>query len=200
MKDNVLYYFVSISILSLSCGSKKFYISPSLMHFVYKNFDIDAVDHCEFLFDENEETRGDIKAQIYHDLLQILKMYNVTTLVNSNYTYHLNISSERKDTVRFPTLYYISITASESTKVTKFLKRQSNIALANDIWLVVIDTEPHSRGRSNIQLSKDVEILIPNLELDSQMLIILPTILNSDNFMLYETYKVMYKVTYFQKS
>ena len=140
---------------------------------------------------------GDIKVQIYHDLLQTLKMYNVTTLVNSNYTDHPNISSVRKDTVRFPTLYYISITASESTIVTKFLQRQSNIALANDIWLIVIDTETHSRGRSNVQLSKDVENLIPNLELDSQVLIILPTILNSDNFMLYETYKVMLD---FQKS
>ena len=191
MKDHVLIYFVCVCILSLSCESKKFFISPSLMHFVYKNFDIDAVDHCEFLFDENEEKSRDIKAQIYHDLLQTLKMYNITTLVNSNYSYHPNISSERKETVRFPTLYYISITATESTKVTKFLQRQSNISLANDIWLVVIDKETHSRGRSDVQLFKNVENLIPNLELDSQVLIILPTILNSDIFMLYETYKVM---------
>ena len=57
---------------------------------MYKNFDIDAFDHSEFLFDEEDKREGDmgdIKAQTYHDLVHTLKFLNVTTLVTSNDTY-----------------------------------------------------------------------------------------------------------------
>ena len=181
--------FVYIYLSSFVDGSKRFYISQSLIDFVYKNFDIDAFDHSEFLFDEEDKREGDIKAQTYHDLVHTLKFLNVTTLVTSNDTY-VNLLNERKENVRFPTLHYISITSLKFSQVTQYLANISNIALANDIWLVVFDGVRYPKSLTNEQFSKDVQELLPNLELDSQLFIILPMNLNRDNFELYEAYKV----------
>ena len=91
----ILVVYVSLS--SFVDGSKRFYISQSLINFVYKNFDIDAFDHSEFLFDEEPKREGDIKMQTYHDLVHTSKLMNVTTLVTSNDTYDVNLSNERKE-------------------------------------------------------------------------------------------------------
>ena len=184
----ILVVYVSLS--SFVDGSKRFYISQSLINFVYKNFDIDAFDHSEFLFDEDSKREGDIKMQTYHDLVHTLKLMNVTTLVTSNDTYDVNLSNERKENVRFPTLHYISITSLKFSRITQYLANISNIALANDIWLIVFDGLRYTQRLTKEQFSKDVQELLPNLELDSQLFIILPMNSNRDNFELYEAYKV----------
>ena len=163
---------------------------------MYKNFDIDAFDHSEFLFDEEDKRDGDIKAQTYHDLVHTLKYLNVTTLVTSKDTY-VNLSNERKQNVRFPTLHYISITSLKSSQLTQYLANISNIALANDIWLVVFDGLKYTKSVTDDKFSNDIQELLPNLELDSQLFIILPMNSNRDNFELYEAYKVLY-YQYFQ--
>ena len=201
-----------LSISHLSRCDEHFFVSQSLINFIYKNFDIDAFDHTEFLFDNDETKSEDVKAQTYHDLLQTLTKYNVTTLVNHNHSYSLkrstswsaflsnnpykrsdfNVSGERKQfPVRFPTLYYISITTLTPTKVSQFLQNRSSISLANDIWIVVLDTPYRSKYNSGEPLLKDVDNLIPNLELDSQLFIIIPMSTNCNCFSVYEAYKVL---------
>ena len=161
-----------------------------LINFVYKNFDIDAVDHSEFLFDGEDQRGEDTKAQTYNDLVHILRLLNITTVVTSNLTYD-NLFYERKENVRFPTLNYISLTSLTFSKVARYLKNTSSIGLANDIWLIVFDNLSYTKSLNNEQLSKDVQELIPNLELDSQVFIIIPMYSsNRDNFKLYEAYKV----------
>ena len=184
----ILVVYVSLS--SFVYGSKRFYISQSLINFVYKNFDIDAFDHSEFLFDEEDKREGDTTIQTYHDLVHTLRFLNVTTLVTSNDTY-VNLSNERKENVRFPTLHYISITSLKFSQITQYLANISNIALANDIWLIVFDGLIHTKSFTYEQFSKDVQELLPNLELDSQLFITLPMMSNRDNFELYEAYKVL---------
>ena len=142
------------------------------------------------MFDKGDQRGEDIKAQTYHDLVHTLRFLNVTTLVSSNIT-HDDLSNERKENIKFPTLYYISLTSLTVSKVTRYLKNISNIALANDVWLIVFDNLSYTKSLSNDQLSKDIQELIPNLELDSQLFIIIPMYSsNRDNFKLYEAYKV----------
>ena len=150
------------------------------------------LDHSEFLFDEEDQREEDTIAQTYHDLVHSLKFLNVAVIVTSNITHDDNLSKESKENVKFPTLHYISLTSLKFSKVTRYLKNISNIALANDIWLIVFDNLSYAKGLSNEQLSKDVQELIPNLELDSHLFIIIPMYSsNRDNFELYDAYKVL---------
>ena len=186
----VLITLVSISISSFVNGKKSIFITQPLINFVYKNLDIDAIDHCEFLFDEEGQREEDILTQTYHDLVHTLKVLNVATLVTSNNTYDI-LFNERKENVKFPTLHYISLTSLTFSKVTRYLKTISSIALANDMWLIVFDNLSYTKSSNNKRLSEDVQKLIPNLELDSQLFIIIPMYFsNRGNFKLYEAYKV----------
>ena len=121
-----------ISISSFVDGKKRIFITQQLINFVYKNFDIDAVDHSEFLFDGEDQRGEDTKAQTYNDLVHTLRLMNITTVVTSNLTYD-NLFYERKENVRFPTLHYISLTSLTFSKVARYLKNTSSIGLANDI-------------------------------------------------------------------
>ena len=184
-----------ISMFSLVCGSRRFFISQALIEFMYKNFDIDAFDHSVFLFDEDDKNGHDIKVQTYHDLLHKLKFFNVATLVPSYKAYDINRFNDRKKNVRFPILHYISINNLNTTKMITFLQNISSIALANDVWLIVFDVVTYVKDLSHEQLSQDIQDLFPNLELDSQLFIIIPMSSNRDNFELYEAYKVLTKFT-----
>jgi hypothetical protein len=66
---------------------------------------------------------------------------------------------------------------------------RSSIDLANDIWLVVLEDNEDGEQREE-SLSKQLEVLAPNLELDSQMFVISPMDIDCDNFIVYEAYKV----------
>ena len=180
-------YFISFP---YSGGSNRFFLSERFIDFIYKNFDIDALDHCQFLIDKEEINLQDNAMEYYHDLMLQLKNLYTPIVINSNHSYNFNSSGDKVDLVRFPTLYYISISSILiNSSVSQFLQSRSGIDLANDIWLVVLETSESAR-QSVQSISKQLEGLAPNLELDSQLFVIVPMEINCDNFNVYEAYKV----------
>ena len=110
--------------------------------------------------------------------------------INSVHTYNFNPSSGNKaDSFRFPILYYISISSLDRPNVSQLLQSRSRIDLANDIWLIVLENTDD--GKKSVEsLSKQLGVLVPNLDLDSQVIVIRPMDINCDNFNVHEIYKV----------
>ena len=174
-----------MSLRSLDCN-KQLYISESFIEFIYENFDIDYFDHCQFLFDTEEPLFEDEIISHYHDNIRKCKS---TFFFNKNLTYQSLYDADRKLNLRFPVLYYVSISSTYSTRISEFLRNVSNVGLANDIWLIAIDISEASL-KAEEEISKVIEELLPNLQLDSQVFVIIPTESNCDLFSVYETYKV----------
>ena len=86
-------------------------------------------------------------------------------------------------------MYYISISSTSSTRISKFLKNVSNIGLANDIWLIALDIS-EANLKTEEEISNIIRELLPSLQLDSQVFVIIPMDSNCDSFSVYETYKV----------
>ena len=176
-----------MSLPSLDCN-KQLYITGSFVKFIYKNFDIDYFDHCQFLFDTEELLLEDEIIGHYHDNIRKCKS---TFFVNKNMTYQSLYDTDRKLNLRFPVLYYISISSTYSTRIAKFLQNVSNVGLANDIWLIAIDISA-ATPKTEENISNVIEELLPSLQLDSQVFVIIPTERNCDIFSVYETYKVFF--------
>ena len=128
--------------------------------------------------------------EYYHDLLLQLENLFTPIVINSAHTYNFNSSSGNKvDSFRFPILYYISISSLDLSNVSQLLQSRSRIDLANDIWLIVLENTDD--GKKSVEsLSKQLGVLVPNLDLDSQVIVIRPMDINCDNFNVHEIYKV----------
>ena len=172
-----------------SVGNKRFFLSETFINFIYKNFDIDAFDHCELLFDDEDLSFQDNAVEYYHELSMMLRNLNTTIVINSKHDYSLNECKEKVGCLRFPVLYYISIYSLSSPWTFRLLQNITSIGMANDIWLVALDNFD-SRWQNIQDFSSQIEILLPNLELDSQVFVTFPIETNCDNFNVYEIYKV----------
>ena len=178
--------FISLILLPLLDCNKQIFMSDSFVEFIYENYDIDAFDHCQFLFDAEELILQDEMIGHYHANIRKCKS---TFFVNKNLTYEPFNADERKMNLRFPVMYYISVSSTSPTRISKFLQNISSIGLANDIWLIAMDISGASL-KTEGEISNIIQDLLPSLQLDSQVFIIIPMDNDCDKFSVYETYKV----------
>ena len=170
-------------------GNQKTHISQSLINFIYNDIDIDAFDHFAFLLDSNENMFGDKTIEDYHELLTQFLKFNTTIDIDVDNPNTYNTTAKKAADPKFPIMHYISIQSLYSSKGTQFLQSRSSASLANDIWLVELDSTDTSEQDMQ-HLSGQIESLIPNLELDSQVFVLIPMESHCDNFNIYEVYKV----------
>ena len=180
-------------------GNQQILISQSLMNFLFENFDIDAFDHFAFLL-HNDTTLviGDNMVKMFfedttiedhHELLTQFGKFNTIIGINAGHTYMYNTTTEKAGHPKFPIMHYILIPSLHASKGTEFLQSRSGVSLANDIWLVELPSTDTS-GQDMEHLSTEIETLIPNLELDSQVFVLTPMESNCAKFNVYEVYKV----------
>ena len=182
---SIYFAILLMTVPPLDCN-KQLYITESFVEFIYDDLDIDSFDHCQFLFDTEELILEDEIIGHYHANIRKCKS---TFFVNKNLTYQSLYDADRKLNLRFPVLYYISISSTSSTRISKFLQNVSNIGLANDIWLIALDIS-QANLKTEEEISNIIRELLPSLQLDSQVFVIIPTESNCDLFSVYETYKV----------
>ena len=89
---------LSLILLPLLDCNKQIFMSDSFVEFIYKNYDIDAFDHCQFLFDAEELILQDEMIGHYHVNIRKCKS---TFFVNKNLTYEPFNADERKMNLRF---------------------------------------------------------------------------------------------------
>ena len=182
---SIYFAILLMTVPPLDCN-KQLYITESFVEFIYDDLDIDSFDHCQFLFDTEELILEDEIIGHYHANIRKCKS---TFFVNKNLTYQSLYDADRKLNLRFPVLYYISISSTSSTRISKFLQNVSNIGLANDIWLIALDIF-QANLKTEEEISNIIQELLPSLQLDSQVFVIIPMESNCDSFSVYETYKV----------
>ena len=182
---SIYFAILLMTVPPLDCN-KQLYITESFVEFIYDDLDIDSFDHCQFLFDTEELILEDEIIGHYHANIRKCKS---TFLVNKNLTYQSLYNADRKLNLRFPVLYYISISSTSSTRISKFLRNVSDVGLANDIWLIALDIS-EANLKTEEEISNIIRELLPSLQLDSQVFVIIPMESNCDSFSVYETYKV----------
>ena len=181
-----IYFAIFLMTLPPLDCNKQLYISESFVEFIYDDLDIDSFDHCQFLFDTEELMLEDEIIGHYHANIRKCKS---TFFVNKNLTYQSLYNADRKLNLRFPVLYYISISSTSSTRISKFLQNVSNIGLANDIWVIALDISEANLTTEG-EISNIIRELLPSLQLDSQVFVIIPMAFSCAYFSVYETYKV----------
>ena len=182
---SIYFAILLMTVPPLDCN-KQLYITESFVEFIYDDLDIDSFDHCQFLFDTEELILEDEIIGHYHANIGKCKS---TFFVNKNLTYEPFNADERKMNLRFPVMYYISVSSTSPTRISKFLQNISSIGLANDIWLIAMDISGASL-KTEEEISNIIQDLLPSLQLDSQVFIIIPMDNDCDKFSVYETYKV----------
>ena len=185
----LLMHIACLNFLSCLEENQKFLISQSLMNFLYKSFEIDAFDHLEFFLDNDELMFEDKTINNYHELLTQFGKLNTAIGINVELSHMYNITPNKEDNLKFPILHYISIQSLHSSKGLQFLHSQSSVSLANDIWLVELPSTVTSR-KDMQDLSTIVEALLPNLQLDSQVFVLIPMESHCENYNIYEVYRV----------
>ena len=182
----LLIHIACLNFLPYLDGNQQILISQSLMNFLYENFDIDAFDHFAFLLDNDTMIFEDKTIEDYHEVLTQFGKFNTIISINADHTYMYNTATEKEAHPKFPIMHYILILSLHASKGSQFLQSRSSVSLANYIWLV----ELHSTDTSGQDLSTQIEALIPNLELDSQVFVFTPMESQCDKFNVYEVYKV----------
>ena len=110
--------------------------------------------------------------------------------INSNLSTPSLLEGGRKIQKRYAALYYLSISTTSPTRISRFLQKVSNINLANEIWLIAFDMHGTVEKKSEMEISNFIQDLLPGLQLDSQVLVIISNDIDWDIITVYETYRV----------
>ena len=182
---STLFYVLCTCVMTFPVmnGNKRIFFSKPFVEFIYATFEVDAFDHCEILFDTEEQYSEEYGKNFVEKYMEVCMS---TFDINTNLTIPSLLAVDRKIQQRYAALYYITISTTSPTKLSRFLQKVSNINLANDIWLIAFDMH----GVAEMGISNFIQDLLPGLQLDSQVLVIIPNKIDWDSITVYETYRV----------
>ena len=168
-------------------GNKRIFFSEFFVEFIYSTFEVNAFDHCQILFDTEEQNNQEYGKNFVEKYMEVcMSKFEI----NSNLTIPSLLAVDRKIKQRYAALYYLSISTTSPTKISEFLQKVTSINLANDIWLIALDVHGGVEKKSEMEISNFIQDLLPGLQLDSKVLVIIPNERNWDSITVYEIYRV----------